>query len=519
MSDAEKLKVFISYSRKDSSDFADELVAGLELAGFAPFIDRHDIAAGEDWEARLGGLIEEADTVVFVISPAPMTSDRCAWEVDKTLVLSKRLMPVVFKSVPEADIPAKLRRLQFIRFDNRLGLARPLSELAVALRQDLQWIREHTRIAELAARWEARSRPESLLLRSDDLLAAKVWTQRRPMNAPDATAQQLNFVSASDTAETERRRQAQASGKRAWLLRTLLALLMVGIGAGAIAWLNERWIQERYFWFTTIQGHLLSARDEQALTPGSSFWECVKQEDRYSAYCPEMVTVPPGTFTMGSPKNEPGHSDEEGPQHEVTIAKPFAIAKYELTFDQWDICVQHGGCPHASAGITMWGRGKQPASSVSWNDAQEYVKWLSNLTGRQYRLPTEAEWEYSARAGTTTAYSFGDDPSALDSYAWYQDNSSRRPHHVGEKKPNAFGLHDMHGNVWEWVEDCFHSDYEGGAPVDGSAWTAESCTHRVMRGGAWSDRPSNLRSAVSGGLTPGSRTPISGFRVVRSLRQ
>jgi TIR domain len=126
----EKLKVFISYSRRDSAAFADELMAGLELAGFAPFLDRHDIAAGEDWEARLGGLIEQSDTVVFVVSPEAVKSKRCVWEVDRTIELSKRLLPVIFKPVPENDIPEKLRRLQFVRFDSAPGFARPLSELA-----------------------------------------------------------------------------------------------------------------------------------------------------------------------------------------------------------------------------------------------------------------------------------------------------------------------------------------------------------------------------------------------------
>jgi hypothetical protein len=166
---AEKLKVFISYSRRDSTDFADELVAGLEVAGFAPFLDRHDIAAGEKWEERLGGLIEQADTVVFVISPGSVKSERCAWEVERTLQKSKRLLPVVFKAVPEADMPEQLRERQFVRFDGAAGFARPLAELAQALRRDLEWIREHTRLGELAARWETRGRPQSLLLRGEDV--------------------------------------------------------------------------------------------------------------------------------------------------------------------------------------------------------------------------------------------------------------------------------------------------------------------------------------------------------------
>ena len=150
----EKLKVFISYSRRDSTAFADELVAGLEVAGFAPFLDRHDIAAGEDWEARLGGLIAQSDTVVFVVSPEAVKSERCVWEVDRTIELSKRLLPVIFKPVPEHDIPEKLSRVQFVRFDSGPGFARRLSELAAALRVDLHWIGEYTRLGEMAARWD-----------------------------------------------------------------------------------------------------------------------------------------------------------------------------------------------------------------------------------------------------------------------------------------------------------------------------------------------------------------------------
>jgi hypothetical protein len=161
----EKLKVFISYSRKDSAEFADELLAGLEVGGFAPFLDRRDIVPGEPWEARLGGLIEQSDTVVFVVSPEPVKSGHCTWEVDRTINVSKRLLPVIFKSVPDHDIPEKLRRLQSVRFDSGLGFARALFRLAEALRVDLQWIREHTRFGELARRWDERGRPESLLLR------------------------------------------------------------------------------------------------------------------------------------------------------------------------------------------------------------------------------------------------------------------------------------------------------------------------------------------------------------------
>jgi hypothetical protein len=201
-----KLKVFISYSRKDALDFADELVAGLELAGFSPFLDRHDIEAGEDWEARLGGLILEADTVGFVVTPEAVKSERCQWEVDRTVTLGKRLLPVIWRAVSDTEIPKQLSRIQFVRFDLGPGIARPLAHLAEASRRDVDWIREHTRQAELAQRWVARGRPESLLLRGDTLDACKAWVERRRPDAPEITGLLRAFFAASEEAEAVHQR-------------------------------------------------------------------------------------------------------------------------------------------------------------------------------------------------------------------------------------------------------------------------------------------------------------------------
>jgi len=206
----DKLKVFISYSRRDAADFADELVAGLELAGFAPFIDRHDIKAGELWEDRLGGLIEQSDTVVFVITPEAVKSERCNWEVERALQLSKRLLPVVHKPVPESEIPETLRRRNFVRFDTGRALTRSITELAEALRLDLDWIREHTRLGELATRWGTRKQPEFLLLRGDDLDSAKLWITKRSEFAPAVTDAQRMFIAASEDAEGARLKDARA---------------------------------------------------------------------------------------------------------------------------------------------------------------------------------------------------------------------------------------------------------------------------------------------------------------------
>jgi formylglycine-generating enzyme required for sulfatase activity len=175
--------------------------------------------------------------------------------------------------------------------------------------------------------------------------------------------------------------------------------------------------------------------------------------------------------------------------------------------------VAYGDCDRV--GDSGFGGGRHPVINVSWDDAMRYVGWLSKLTGQNYRLLSKAEWEYTARAGTTTSYSFGRDETALGNYAWYDKNSNKGTHPVGEKTANAFGLFDMHGNVWEWVEDCYES-YKR-TPVDGSAWTKGDCSRRVVRGGAWFNPPRDLRSASRVWSTTVNRTYVLGFRVARTL--
>ena len=242
-------KIFVSYSRRDSSEFAKELVAGLELAGFEPFLDQQSISAGEDWQAQLGNLIAQSDAIVFVVSPDAIKSERCDWEVNKAIELAKRIVPVIHKPVPDADIPEKLRRLQFIRFDEGRSLARQLTELAAALRQDLDWIREHTRIGELATRWEERDKPESQLLRGDDLVAARAWQKRWPRGAPEITQSQQEYLTASEDAEIARldrerrqveevRRALELTKRSQRRIATLLLCLgcIVVIGGAIVAW-------------------------------------------------------------------------------------------------------------------------------------------------------------------------------------------------------------------------------------------------------------------------------------------
>ena len=262
---------------------------------------------------------------------------------------------------------------------------------------------------------------------------------------------------------------------------------------------------------------LLSALTSvNAYQVGDTFRDC--------ATCPEMVVLPAGKFTMGSPEGERGRHDDEGPQHQVTIPKPFAVSKYEVTVGQYAEFVREtkhkaGNCDFPEGQSWRDPGFKQtnnhPVVCVNWDDASTYVYWLSMKTGHEYRLLTEAEWEYAARAGTTTPYHFG--RMILGNQANYDFNNEGTIA-VGNFRANAFGLHDMHGNVDEWVEDCWHDDYSG-APTNGSVWLS-GCYDvdvRVLRGGSWLDVPRVLRSAFRGGDDASGRSGDDGFRVARTL--
>ena len=225
-----------------------------------------------------------------------------------------------------------------------------------------------------------------------------------------------------------------------------------------------------------------------------------------------MVVVPAGEFVMGSSSGEVGRRDNEGPQRRVRIPRSFAVGVFEVSFAEWDACQRDAGCV-GFGGDRGWGRGERPAINVSWNDAQAYVRWLSQRTGSQYRLLSEAEWEYVARAGTTTSYYFGQTISAQVANCCGGYGMTLPG---GAFPGNGFGLHDVHGNVWEWVQDCWNGSYKG-APMDGSAWTTGNCSARVLRGGSWLNAPRNLRSANRIRYAPGNQHYNNGFRVARTL--
>ena len=273
--------------------------------------------------------------------------------------------------------------------------------------------------------------------------------------------------------------------------------------------------------------------------------EAFRDRLRIGGEGPAMVMLPAGRFRMGSPSAETGRYDNEGPVHTVTISRPIAMGQYPVTFADYDRYVSAMGAERPTdedSGLLQtfferqperpnrperpadegWGRGRRPVINVNWHEAKAYAAWLSEQTGKRYRLPSESEWEYAARAGTETAYSWGDEINCSQArygrrYGGECSNSGDGPVPVGSFEPNPFRLYDLHGNVWEWVEDCWHDNYEG-APSDGNAWTGgDDDSLRVMRGGAWFSYPRYVRSAVRFGDPPSRHSIAYGFRLVQDL--
>lgn len=263
-----------------------------------------------------------------------------------------------------------------------------------------------------------------------------------------------------------------------------------------------------------------AGRSQDGATPhsaGERFRDC--------GICPEMVVVPAGDFTMGSPPDEVGRNENESPQRTVRIAA-FAAGRFEVTFDEWKACVSSGGCNGYQPGDYGYGEGTRPVIHVSMRDARLYAQWLSTETGESYRLLTEAEWEYAARAGTNGAYWWGaaasheyanyGAPVCCDGLAAGRDEWARTSP-VGSFPANAFGLHDMNGNVWEWVEDCYDYNYAD-APTDGSAVTSRSdCAVGIGRGGSWDVDATTIRAAMRQPNYPRRRHDDWGFRVARTV--
>ena len=320
-----------------------------------------------------------------------------------------------------------------------------------------------------------------------------------------------------------------------WFIGGAATLFIGAVAVGPAAVMLLNWLRSPPLPSPPPAAEMLAKRRDSVLsvTPGSgeTFQDRLANGEPCPA-CPPMVVVPAGEFLMGStpseidmltkepslraPPRAAEFSKKEQPQHRVTIARPFAVGSFAVTFAEWNACVADGGCNGYLPEDAGWGRGKQPIISVNWDDAQRYAAWLSRKTGHTYRLLSEAEREYVTRAGTTTAFWWGSSISTNQANFYGRGKTVA----VDSFQPNPWGLYNVHGNLSDWVEDCWHDDYQG-APSDGSAWTT-ACPEgirrmNVARGGSWSEFPWTLRAANRFSLPSSARTLNAGFRLARTI--
>jgi formylglycine-generating enzyme required for sulfatase activity len=529
-------KIFINYRRDDAMSTAGRLHDRLAQAfgRKSLFMDVDHIPAGVDFVDYLPSQVAACDVFLAVIGPNWLDAkdddgrrrfdnpdDFVTIEIAAALARDIRVIPVLVDGArtPKADrLPDSIKplvRRNAVEVRNT-NFGRDADALVDKVREALSPRPGTRQLASAAARLMAPGRWRVVAGSAAALLLAgwialyhvgvPVWV---PWTHPDGSEAERRAEAAAlkareDRERTEARAKAEADAKR-----------------------NAEEERKRAE---------AAARPDPALAvkPGSgeSFRDRLVDGEPCPT-CPEMVVVPAGDLMMGSPETERGRSNEEGPQHPVTIANALAIGKFPITRGEFAAFVKETGHrTEEGCGVLSGSEWKDqpdrswrspsfdqddrhPVVCVNWHDANRFADWLSKKVGKAYRLLTEAEREYAARAGTATRYSFGDDGAWLSEYAWYGANAGGATHPVGEKKPNAFGLFDMHGNVWAWCEDTWHSDYRG-APNDGSAWTGDT-PHRVLRGGSWYRPPNGLRSAFRIKLLPDGRYSDIGFRVARGL--
>jgi formylglycine-generating enzyme required for sulfatase activity len=525
-------KIFVNYRRDDARDMAARIRDRL-AATFGDdniFMDVDNLLAGQRFDRELEKALAETDVFLAVIGPrwhellaerrASVERDYVHEEIAGALQRGIVVIPVLIERTPlprTADLPEDIRDLVLHQkhtvTHERFG--RDVEDLVQAIRfaRKPAW----PGAGGQTARWIGAAALAVLLL-----VVGGVWIATRGPGGETTSTEQAAKSKADAEEAARKKAEEEARAKRAAEEaegRRLAALKVEEDRKGAEAAAKKKAEDEaqakRAAAEEAERERLAVLKAEQdrrraeeqrkrtevgLLQPGREFRDCTD-------VCPTMVVLPAGEFIMGSTD-----SNREQPPHRVTIQRPFAVGKFEVTFAEYDACTADGGCTYRPSD-QGWGRGRRPVINVSWHDAKEYVAWLSRKSGKTYRLLSEAEWEYAARAGTTTRYAFGDTISK--SQAQY---GADRTAEVGSFAANKFGLHDMHGNVREWVADNWHYDYMG-APLDGTVWQGGNVYLRVLRGGSWKYVvPDGLRSALRFSDQPTDRgNDDVGFRVSRTL--
>ncbi len=556
---------------------------------FNIFQDVDDIKPGDAWRKKLDRAIEAAQLFIPILTPSFFESDFCRGEAEAFLAYEARagrddlVLPIYLIDTPKLDdddqraIDVLASRLHERQYDDWRPLRFKLQHhdtlprfdelagaIALAIARNGQAVQpppEPTLPKEVMDRISAL---EARLQERDQTVADERSKREQAESALSEEKAKIHELSRTPLAvDNARKRETKLQGEIEHLKKQLVSLssgsaklrnaeatdqrgdtkekIKVVIGAAVLALLvmAGMWMigkragnDELATQIDELNSHqfeleaTLSQKENEIRKLAGSLAET---EQKMTAFkdcpgCPEMVVIPAGEFLMGSPDKETGRVGREGPQHAVSIQRTFALGRYEVTFAEWDECVAVGACKH-QPDDKGWGRGRRPVINVNWEDAQQYVAWLNSLTNEKYRLPSESEWEYAARAGTITAYYWGDEIGENQANCigcgseW--DNKKTAP--VGSFNPNPFRLFDMHGNVYEWVEDCLYDSYEG-APTDGGPHVSEadgatSCL-RVLRSGSWFTE--SIRGARSAWRSfydiNNGRGQHVGFRVAKDIR-
>jgi formylglycine-generating enzyme required for sulfatase activity len=553
--------IFISYSSEDRDRIL-PLVNGLEKTGWSVFWDG-TIPAGNPWRQFIGTEIKACRSVVVVWTEKSVTSD---WVEEEAEEGKRRriLIPVLVDKVEPPFGFGTIQAANLVAWDGDNSsptFSRLVADIAAILRPSPAAVKETEERRRLEAETQHEAEEDRLReterQRSEDegrrkadeenrrrieeerKLAQEAEQRRREAeeqrkaDAERLREQERQRAEEEDKrkAEQENQRRNEEAANRARLTeqnrrelgqsrapsnrpQIYVGGIVIGviIIIAVVAWLSRGPRRE-----PASPPPPLASGEQTAAPSGTTSTSVFRDRLKSGGEGPEMVVIPSGSFRMGDVQG--GGDKDEVPVHMVNIQKPFAIGRYEVTFDEYDQFAKAANRQLPSdAG---WGRGRRPVIRVSWPDAVEYAKWLSGETGKRYRLPTEAEWEFAARGGKETAYWWGKDlvkgMANCNGCGSQWDGKQTAP--VGSFKPNPFGLDDTAGNAWEWVEDCWYDSYNG-APANGSAWKESgggNCGRRVVRGGSWGGEPGNLRSSHRDWYGADSRNFTLGFRLAQDL--
>ncbi|MEI7868587.1 MAG: SUMF1/EgtB/PvdO family nonheme iron enzyme [Candidatus Methylumidiphilus sp.] len=505
--------VFLSHNSLDKPAVI-ALAKRLQANGVKVWLDAWELRPGHPWQEALAEIIETTLAAVVLVGKdglGPWENAEMSACLDEFVRRKLPVIPVLLPDCPsEPDLPLLLRRFTWVDF--RKGSEEEgFSRLIWGITGKKPSMIQSAGSDQEGGNWLGGASQPTKPAKADgkpvpSKLSAAIFLGSR------------NFISV-------------VLGWRRFITKSKILLLALLALLALIGWKMK---DTGPFWIEMLIKTTPDAKHGEGASkdgmPASS--PAVTNDAKPAILEPEMVSLPGGEFWMGSDKkDDPMAFDYELPRHKVMV-KPFYIGKYEVTVGEYAAFVkatnrQSQGCyVHSVSGLSKdasksWSdpgfqqTDRNPVVCVSHEDAEAYVSWLKEKTRKPYRLPTEAEWEYAARAGSTTRFPFGDDESQLPEYAWCSANSANGTHPVGKLKPNAWGLHDMLGNVWEWVEDAWHKSYAG-APTDGSAWAAtEAGAGRVLRGGSWSSFAWYCRSASRNDLPPVYQYFNTGFRCAR----